>query len=82
MERYKNPLRQKFKTLFSDNCFICGGNNHDRNGETIKKLYSYADENTGSILRNVIEDTLDEYDDLSVNDRVSILLEMIEKIIK
>lgn len=53
-----------------------------RNGETIKKLYSYADENTGSILRNVIEDTLDEYDDLSVNDRVSILLEMIEKIIK
>ena len=53
-----------------------------RNGETIKKLYSYANENTGSILRNVIEDTLDEYDDLSINDRVSILLEMIEKIIK
>lgn len=53
-----------------------------RNGETISKLYSHADESTGSVLRNIIEDTLEEYDDLSVNDRVSILLEMIEKIIK
>ena len=53
-----------------------------RNGQTISKLYSYADEGTGSVLRNIIEDTLEEYDDLSVNDRVSILLEMIEKIIK
>lgn len=53
-----------------------------RNGETISKLYTHADENTGSVLRNIIEDTLDEYDDLSVNDRVSILLEMIEKMIK
>ena len=53
-----------------------------RNGEAISKLYSYADESTGSVLRNIIEDTLEEYDDLSVNDRVSILLEMIEKIIK
>ena len=49
-----------------------------RNGKKISKLYSHADEGTGSI----IEETLDEYDDLSVNDRVSILLEMIEKIIK
>lgn len=53
-----------------------------RKGNTINKLYSYADENSGSVLRNIIEDTLDEYDDLSANDRVSILLEMIEKIIK
>ena len=53
-----------------------------RNGEKISKLYSHADESTGSVLRNIIEDTLEEYDDLSVNDRVSILLEMIEKIIK
>ena len=53
-----------------------------RNGEIISKLYSHAGEGTGSVLRNIIEDTLDEYDDLSVNDRVSILLEMIEKIIK
>lgn len=53
-----------------------------RNGIEITRLYSYADEGTGSVLRNIIEDTMDEYDDLSVNDRVSILLEMIEKIIK
>lgn len=53
-----------------------------RNGETISKLYSHADEGTGSVLRNIIEETLEEYDDISINDRVSILLEMIEKIIK
>lgn len=53
-----------------------------RNGEMISKLYSHANESTGSVLRNIIEDALDEYSDLSVNDRVSILLEMIEKIIK
>lgn len=53
-----------------------------RNGEVISKLYSHANESAGSVLRNIIEDALDEYDDLSVNDRVSILLEMIERIIK
>lgn len=53
-----------------------------RNGNEISKLYSHADENTGSVLRNIIEDTLEEFDDISVNDRVAILLEMIEKIIK
>ena len=53
-----------------------------RNGETISKFYSHSDESTGSVLRNILEDTLEEYDDLSVNDRVSILLEMIEKIIR
>ena len=53
-----------------------------RNGKEIKKNYDQVDENTGSILRNILEDTLDEYDDLSVNDRVSILLDMIERVIK
>ncbi len=51
-----------------------------RNGELFEKTYSHANESTGSVLRNIIEDSLEEYDDLSVNDRVSILLEMIEKI--
>lgn len=50
-------------------------------GEKIEKYYEKADEGTGTILRNIIEDTLEEYDDISVNDRVAILLEMIEKII-
>lgn len=50
-------------------------------GEKIERFYERADEGKGTILRNIIEDTLDEYDDLSVNDRVAILLEMIERII-
>ena len=50
-------------------------------GEKIERYYEKVDEGTGTILRNIIEDTLEEYDDLSVNDRVAILLEMIEKII-
>ena len=50
-------------------------------GNTIEKYYEKANEGTGTVLRNVIEDALDEYDDLSVNDRVAILLEMIERII-
>ena len=53
-----------------------------KNGEPFEKTYCHADESTGSVLRNILEDTLEEYDDLSVNDRVSILLEMIEKITK
>ena len=53
-----------------------------KNGTPFEKTYSHIDEGTGSVLRNIIEDALDEYDDLSVNDRVSILLEMIEKITK
>ena len=32
-------------------------------------------------MRNILEDTLEEFEDLSVNDRVGILLEMIERII-
>lgn len=53
-----------------------------RNGDDIERLYDYVDESKGSVLRNILEDTLDEYSDLSVNERVSILLEMIEKIVR
>lgn len=52
-----------------------------RNGEKVERYYEKVDEGTGTVLRNIIEDTLEEYDDISVNDRVAILLEMIEKII-
>lgn len=52
-----------------------------KNGKVIEKYYEPVDEGTGNILRNVLEDTLDEFDDLSVNDRVGILLEMIEEVI-
>ena len=53
-----------------------------RNGDEIERLYDFADESQGSILKNILEDALDEYSDLSVNDRVSILLELIEKIVR
>ena len=53
-----------------------------KNGKEIKRFYDRVDEGTGSVLRNILEDTLEEYDDLSVNDRVSILLDMIERVIK
>ena len=46
-----------------------------------KRYYTPVDEKTGSILRNMLEDTLEEFNDLSLNDRVAILLEMIEKTI-
>lgn len=52
-----------------------------KNGKPIEKYYEPVTESTGTVLRNIIEDTLEEYDDLSINDRVAILLEMIEKVI-
>lgn len=52
-----------------------------KNGKYIEKYYEKVTEDSGTVLRNILEDTLDEYDDLSVNDRVAILLEMIEKVI-
>lgn len=52
-----------------------------KNGNTVEKYYETVDERTGAILRNILEDALEEFDDLSVNDRVGILLEMIEKVI-
>lgn len=50
-----------------------------KSGETIECYYSHVDENTGAILRNIIADTLEDFSDLSVNDKVAILLEMITK---
>jgi len=52
-----------------------------KNGNQIEKYYDSVTESTGTVLRNILEDTLEEYDDLSINDRVAILLEMIEKVI-
>lgn len=52
-----------------------------KNGKAIEKYYDSVTESTGTVLRNIIGDALEEYDDLSINDRVAILLEMIEKVI-
>ena len=50
-----------------------------KNGEPIVNYYECVDESTGAILRNILSDTLDDFSDLSVNDKIAILLEMIEK---
>lgn len=50
-----------------------------KNGEKIVRYYECVDEGTGAILRNILSDTLEDFADLSVNDKIAILLEMIEK---
>ena len=50
---------------------------HD--GKIITQKYDLIDEGTGVILKNIISDALDDYADLPVNDKVAILLQMIEK---
>lgn len=50
-----------------------------KNGEKIVRYYECVDEGTGTILRNILSDTLEDFADLSVNDKIAILLEMIEK---
>lgn len=52
------------------------------NGTLIERYYEPTDNTDVNILRNILEDTLDEYSDLSANDRVAVLLEMIESIIE
>lgn len=94
LENWNTPLLEQFESQLSNvkkEVESMEEENHagefsltftGHNGNQIQKLYNYASEQTGSVLRNIIEDALEEYDDLSINDRVSILLEMIEKIIK
>lgn len=53
-----------------------------KNGKKIERYYEPTDNAEVNILRNILEDTLDEYSDLSANDRVAVLLEMIETIIE
>lgn len=52
-----------------------------KSGSVHERRYTPVDENVAPVLRNTLEDVLEEFDDLSVNDRVAILLEMIEKTI-
>ena len=77
-----NELKQEIESIKDDNdseslelSFV------GKDGKKREIRYNLVDENTGSILRNILEDTLEEFDDLSVNDRVAILLESIEKIL-
>lgn len=54
-----------------------------KNNKKVECFYEPVGEDKGVVFRNIIEDTIEQFeDDLSVNDRVAILLEMIEKIMK
>lgn len=50
-----------------------------RNGRKIEQKYDLVPEGTGDILKNIISDALEDFSDLPVNDKVAILLEMVEK---
>jgi hypothetical protein len=50
-----------------------------KNGEEIKCYYEPVSEGTGAIMKNILSDTLEDFNDLTVNEKVAILLEMIEK---
>ena len=50
-----------------------------KDGKKIVRYYEHVSEGTGTILKNMISDNLEDFSDLSVNDKVAILLEMIEK---
>lgn len=50
-----------------------------KNGDPIVCYYKHVDEGTGAILRNILSDTLDDFPNLTVNEKVAILLEMISK---
>lgn len=50
-----------------------------KDGEKIVRYYEHVSEGTGTILKNILSDNLEDFSDLSVNDKVAILLEMIEK---
>ena len=53
-----------------------------RDGKRIEQKYDLVDEGTGVILKNIISDALEDFSDLPVNDKVAILLEMIERTIR
>lgn len=84
-----NTLEQYLKTIKSIKNETENINNDDKNGrlelsfigkhgKKIIKYYEPVDEDTGFIMRNIISDTLEDFTDMSVNDKIAILLEMIE----
>lgn len=86
MENFKNDLTELKKTIENykeiDNEMNLKLSFYGKNGQLIEKYYKRVDESTGNVFRNILEDAIDENDDLSINDRVAILLEMIEKMFK
>nr|WP_295683810.1 hypothetical protein [uncultured Lachnoclostridium sp.] len=66
------PDQGKFKLSFVDS-----------NSQEVVKYYMGISENTGYYLRNLISEAIDEFGDtISLNDKVAVLVEMLEKVLK
>lgn len=66
------PDQGKFKLSFVDS-----------NNQEVVKYYMGISENTGYYLRNIISEAIDEFgDSISLNDKVAVLVEMLEKVLK
>lgn len=79
-------VKKEIESIKDDNnnevgkCFVSFINSK---GCEVKRFYDRASENSGTIMRNLIEDTLESYrDSVSANDRVAILVEMLEKVLE
>lgn len=74
-------LKEKIESL--DDASRNGGNCElrfvNKNGEEVKCYYEPVSEGTGAIMKSILSDTLEDFNDLTVNEKVAILLEMIEK---
>lgn len=84
IEEYIDTLQQVKEQIekMDDSCSSVGNLELSfvgKSGETITRYYEHVSEGTGAILKNILSDTLEDFSDLSVNDKVAILLEMIEK---
>ncbi|MBP3238904.1 MAG: hypothetical protein J6M24_07515 [Lachnospiraceae bacterium] len=85
LENYVNVLGECKNTVEKVNQSENTGKNKivfsDADGKEHLYYYDNLSDSSGDILKNVIEDALNDYDDMSVNDRVAILVEMLKKII-
>ena len=53
----------------------------DSKGKTQHKYYEKASDSSASILKNIITDALDDFSGISMNDKVAVLVEMLENVI-
>jgi len=88
LKQYINELKivKKEIELIKDETVSSSDKNEitfiDSKGNPVRKYYDRVSENTGNIFRNIIEDAIDDFSDLSVNDKTAILVEVLEKILK
>ena len=50
-------------------------------GKLVEKHYKFAEDGPGELLKDVLTDAMEDFDDMSVNDRVCVLLDIIDDLI-